>query len=489
MPRAEPLSELVAEEELRHDPYAAMREPNYRLFACGWLLASTGMRMQEAAILWEIYERTRNPMLVGAAGLARALPVVLLALPAGQIIDMVDRKRVLIGTQIAFAMASTLMMIASHEQFATGWMYAILVLMGCARVFNGPSRSSLLPQIVPARTFHNAVTWNSGLFHLSAAAGPWAAGWMIERSGHVWGVYGVTGVLCLVMAVLTCFIRPTGTINRPGDRRLWQVVRPSVLMPGILEGVHHIRREKPVLAAIALDLMAVLFGGATALLPLYAADILHVGPEKYGALKSAQFVGALVMAIVLAHRPPFKRAGITLLLSVAGFGVGTIAFGFSTSFYFSLAMLFLLGAVDGISVVIRHVLVTVRTPDHLRGRVAAVNSVFIESSNEVGNFESGAVARLATMWLGLGVAGGAVFSVVSGGVGTLLVVAFVAWKWPALTSLGELRPDAAPEPVPVDPEERSRIADGEKAPGSRSSAPAESDGEMGFAPNPGRRKR
>ncbi len=435
----EPLSELIAHEERRHDPYAAIREPNYRLFAAGWMLASTGMRMQEAAILWEIYERTKDPFLVGVAGLARALPVVLLALPAGQIIDLIDRKRVLIATQIAFALASTLLMLASRGDATIGWMYAILVLTGCARVFNGPSRASLLPQIVSPSSFHNAVTWNSGLFHFSAAIGPLAAGLLIGRSGHAWGVYGVTAALCAMMAGLVSFIQPAPAAHQKTGQRIWQVIRPSVMLPGILEGVRHIRREKTVLAAIALDLMAVLFGGATALLPMYASDILHVGPERYGALKSAQFVGALMMAVVLAHRPPFRRAGVTLLLAVAGYGVGTIVFGLSDNFYLSLFVLLAVGALDAVSVVIRHVLVTVRTPDHLRGRVSAVNSVFIESSNELGNFEAGAVARLGDVWLGLGKAGGAVFSVVSGGIGTLAVVAFVAWKWPQLRRLRELQ--------------------------------------------------
>lgn len=422
---------------MAHDAYAALREPNYRLFAFGWTLASAGLQMQAAAVLWEIYELTKGPLLVGVAGLARALPVVLLALPAGRIIDLLDRKRVLIVTQVAFAAASCGLALASMLGAPVWVLLGILVLTGCARVFNGPSRSSLLPTIVPAARFQNAVTWNSGLFHLSAAGGPALAGVMIAQVGGAWPVYGVTALACLVFAGLATGIKPMATTrDEPGAASLWEAVRPGVLLPGMLEGVRHMYREKTVLAAIALDLLAVLFGGVTALLPIYAAEILHVGPEGYGVLRSAQAVGALTMAMVLAHRRPFERAGPALLWSVAGFGVCTIVFGLSTSFVLSVAMLALLGALDGVSVVIRHVLVTLRTPDRLRGRVSAVNSVFIESSNEVGNFQSGAVAAMAAGWFG--VAGGAVFSAVAGGIGTLVVVAAVAVAWPQLRRLRRL---------------------------------------------------
>jgi len=219
-----------------------------------------------------------------------------------------------------------------------------------------------------------------------------------------------------------------GGAGESARRSLWDAVRPSVLLPGMLEGVRHVWREKTVLGAIALDMLAVLLGGATALMPVYARDILHVGPVGLGALRAAPFAGALVVALLLAHRRPFERAGRALLLSVAGFGVCTIGFGLSEWFWLSLGLLVMLGGLDSVSVVIRHVLVSVRTPDHLRGRVAAVNSVFIESSNELGGFESCVVARLVTP----------VFSVVSGGVGTLVVVGLIAWWLPELRRLGRL---------------------------------------------------
>ncbi len=412
-----------------------------------------GLQMQGTALLWEVYEKTHDPFSLGLASLARALPVLLLALPAGAIVDLVDRKKVLIGTQIAFACASVALTLGSYWNVSIWWIYILVGLTGCARVFNGPSRSSLLPQIVRPEHFHNAVTWNSGMFHLSATAGPFAAGGLIYYTsrlgmgmdaqgiahGVAWPVYAIAGASCLWFAMACTFVKPyedIGSAARRATGGVLQAIRPSVLLPGMLEGARHVWREKTVFGALALDLLAVLLGGATALMPVYAKDILHVGPIGLGALKAMPFVGALIISLIIAHRPPFEKAGRALLYSVAGFGLCTIAFGFSTNFWLSLGLLFTLGALDGISVVVRHVLVSVRTPDKLRGRVSAVNSVFIESSNELGGFESGAVAKLAGIWLGA--AGGAVFSVVVGGFGTVLVVAAMAAAIPQLRRLGRL---------------------------------------------------
>jgi MFS family permease len=436
----------------RHDAFSALRERNYRLFVGGWFPATMGLQMQATALAWEVYERTRDPLALGIIGLARALPTVALALPAGQIVDMVDRRRVLVVTQVAFAAAAVLLIDGSMAwQFGLlgdgpggAWViYALVALTGCARVFNGPSRSSLLPTLLrggaadPA--FHNAVAWNSGVFQAAATVGPLLAGAMIYWTGSAWPVYAVTAASCLWFAISARLIRPyPSTVEpepAPPARVIWHFVRPSVLMPGILEGVRHIRKERTVLGAIALDMFAVLLGGATALLPIYAEDILHVGPIGLGALKAAPYIGALLMAIVLTRRPPMRSAGPALLWSVAAFGAFTIVFGLSTNVWLSLAALAALGAVDNISVVIRHILVSVRTPDRLRGRVSAVNSVFIECSNELGGFESGLVARFL----------GPVFSVVSGGVGTILIVIATALWIPELRRLRRL--DTSSEPA------------------------------------------
>ena len=418
----------------KHDPYAALREPNYRFFASGWVLASMGLQMQGMALAWEVYDRSNDPLMLGYVGVARALPVLALALPAGQLVDLLDRKKVLLWTQVAFACASVFLTLGSYYAVSVWWILALVSLTGCARVFNGPSRASLLPEIVRPERFHNAVTWNSGVFQLSATLGPLASGGMIWWYGKAWPVYAVAAAACMVFALCVSQLRPyPGAVGHGRTFMGWGALRPSVMLDGMLDGARHMWREKTVLGTIALDLFAVLLGGATALLPVYAQDILHVGPIGLGALKAAPYVGALVMAVILAHRPPFKRAGRVLLWSVAGFGLCTIVFGLSTSFLLSIAMLFLAGALDGVSVVVRHVLVTVRTPERLRGRVSAVNSVFIESSNELGGFESGLVAKLTSP----------VFSVVSGGIGTVLVVIGMAWWLPELRRLGKL--EAPPE--------------------------------------------
>ncbi|MDX2148128.1 MAG: MFS transporter [Planctomycetota bacterium] len=405
----------------RADAYAALREPNYRRFASGFVVSSAGLQMLGAAVGWELWERTGDPLQLGYAGLARALPVVVLALPAGHIIDRFDRKMVLALTQVAMGVVAAALCVASALQAPIALTYALLVLAGCARVLNGPSRATLLPAIVPDRVFGNAVTWNSGFFQLSAVIGPLVAGVLLAKFAAAWPVYLCTTITCLVFAGLALTLKP-----RPSQR-----LTGRFSLASMSAGLGHVWREKSVLGAITLDMFAVLLGGATALLPIYADEILHVGPMGYGALRAAPYIGAFAMAIVLAHRPVFRIAGPALLWSVAGFGACMIVFGISTNFALSLLVLLLAGAFDNVSVVIRHALVQLRTPDELRGRVSAVNSVFIECSNELGAFESGVVAKYF----------GPVFSVVSGGMGTLVVVALVAlWLAPLRKlDLGDMR--------------------------------------------------
>lgn len=404
--------------ERAHDAYAALRHGNYRLFASGFMVSSTGLQMLGTAVGWEIYERTHDPLNLGWIGVARALPVIALALPAGHLIDTFDRKYVLIATQVAFALVIAGLCVASYCHAPIWITYVLLTLSGCARVFNGPSRATLLPQIVPNEDFHNATTWNSGVFQLSATGGPILAGVMLDFFGVAWPVYATTAAACLLFAFLAGGLKPRDSAR---NTQPWS-------WGSVTAGLSHLWTEKTILAAITLDLFAVLLGGATALLPVYAKDILHGGAKELGYLRASPYVGAFLMAMWLAHRPPLRRAGAALLWSVAGFGISTIVFGLSKNLWLSLGALFVGGAVDNISVVIRHVLVQVRTPEHLRGRVSSVNSVFIESSNELGGFESGLVAKLF----------GPVASVVSGGLGTLAVVVGVAWAIPAIARLRRL---------------------------------------------------
>lgn len=412
----------------KHDPYAALRLRNYRWFVPGFALSATGLMMLSTAIGWEIYERTDSELHLGYAGLARALPVIVLALPGGQAADLFSRKAIVAASQVAFAALGAILAWVSFAEGPLWSLYLILVLTGCVRAFNGPARGSLLPLLVPPEHFHNAVTWNTGVFHAAGVAGPVLAGLLIAASGEAWPVYACMAAASLGFAVCACFLRPRVVPRIPG----------RFTIRSMLGGLGYVRRERVVLGAILIDCLGVLFGGATALLPVFARDILSVGPEGLGALRAAPYIGAVVTAVILAHRPPFKRAGRTFLLAVALWAVAVIGFGLSTSFVAALLFLALQGAIDNISVVIRHVLVQVRTPDELRGRVTAVNSMFIEVSNELGGFESGAASAAFRAVTGATIAAGAVFSVVSGGVGTLAVLGIVAWRIPELRKLGKL---------------------------------------------------
>jgi MFS family permease len=299
-------------------------------------------------------------------------------------------------------------------------IYACLFLSGLARAFQGPARSALMPQLVPPRTFSNAVSWNVSGFELSSMIGPALAGWLIYLFGGVTPVYlfaGLgSGIYFLMLATLT-------KRSYAAEAKATQTDLKT-----LAAGFKYVWNTRLLLAAISLDMFAVLFGGAVALLPVYAKDILGVGPAGFGALQAAPSIGAITMALLTTHLPPLKRAGRALLWAVAGFGLATIAFGLSRNFWLSLAMLFLTGAFDNISVVIRHTLATILTPDEMRGRVSAVNGMFISASNELGRFESGGVAALF----------GPIFSVVSGGVGALVVVATVALSSPQLRRFGRL---------------------------------------------------
>jgi MFS family permease len=413
------------------DPYGALRQRNYRRYLAGNLLYTLGIEMQAAAVGWELAERAGTPedaaLALGFTGLAQFLPVLLLAIPAGHTADRFDGKRVLIAAQLLAMVSSLGLAILSYRQAPFEIMYVCLVLVGVARAFNVPARWRLLPEVIPPELLPNAVTWNSSGFQIANVAGPAVGGrllaWLLPS-----GVY-LSTALCLLGCVgLISTIRPS---------RLARLREPPTLQ-SLLAGIRFVWETKPILAAITLDLFAVLLGGATSLLPIYARDILHVDANGYGWLRAAPAIGALAMGFLLAHHPPLRHAGRTLLATVAGFGLATIVFGFSTSYPLSLAMLMATGAFDNVSVVIRGTLVQTLTPEAMRGRVGAVNIVFVSSSNEMGAFESGVVAKYF----------GPIASVVSGGIGCILVVVSVMALWPPILRLS-LLPSARPgEPIP-----------------------------------------
>src|SRR5438874_2765661 len=445
-----------------HDPYAALRHRDYRHLLAGSILASIGTEAQAVAVGWELYQRTNSASALGLVGLVQFLPVLLLSLPAGQVADRWSRKGLLLVAQGTAMLASLGMAALSLMQGPILLVYLCLLLAGCARAFSAPARWSLVPMVVPGPLLANAVTWNSSGWQVAAVAGPALGGALIAVAGRAVEAYLLAAACALTCAGLVVTIRP-----RPAERA---VEAPS--LGTLLAGVRFVLRTELILATITLDLFAVLLGGATALLPIFAKDILEVGPVGLGWLRASPALGALVMAVLLAHRPPLRRAGRALLLSVAGFGVTMVVFGLSRNFALSFVALALSGALDNVSVVVRGTLVQVLTPDAMRGRVAAVNAVFISSSNELGAFESG----LTAAWLG------PIASVVGGGIGTVLVVLAVMLRWPSVLRLGrlqtaaiELHEDERGSDAPgVFAQAREAVSDGNEV--SRSSVPARPPG-------------
>ncbi len=408
------------------DPYAALRHRGFLIFLLGKVAADLGSQMQNTALGWELYEKTGRPLSLGYVGLAQIVPILVLAIPAGQVADLLDRKRLLIASQMVMALASVGLALVSWKGATPQWAYACLALSGVGRAFQQPARASLLPSIVPPGLFTNAVTWNVTGFQLSMVLGPAAGGFLVARFADAKWVYLLDAAMALLFATLVA------TVQRTRAPRNSEIVS----WKSFAAGLSFVHRTKVLLGALTLDMLAVLFGGAVALLPIYAKDILLVGPTGMGWLRAAPSVGAIAMTYFLTHRPPLERAGRALLVSVAGFGLATIVFGLSRSFWLSMAMLFLTGAFDMISVVVRHTLVQTLTPDFMRGRVSAVNGLFIGVSNELGAYESGLVADV---W-------SPVVSAVSGGVGTLLVV-FGVWRlWPEVARVGRLDRERAEHP-------------------------------------------
>jgi len=423
LPNPEELIDVEPRPPAPHDAYAALRIRDYLLYSLGSLFSGIGSNMQAVAVGWELYDRTGKAMALGWVGLVQALPVILFALPAGQLADRFDRRRLVMLGQFLSAVCSLGLAYLSFTNGPIPAFYVLLFLFAVARSLTWPASSALMPQLVPREIFSNAVTWKSTSFQIASVAGPALGGLLIGLFKQAGVTYVITAGLTLLNLALVAVIAAPA-VSRAAEQMSVQ---------SLLAGLGFVRRTKVVLAALTLDLFAVLLGGATALLPIYASkDFLDVGPTGLGWLRAAPAIGAFVMALALAHRPPLRRAGPTLLWAVTGFGLTMIGFGLSRIFWFSMLMLILGGALDNISVVVRHSLVQLSTPDALRGRVSAVNTVFISCSNELGEFESGTVAA----WFG------PIISVVAGGIGTILVVGASMKLWPEIRKLRSLQ-DAA----------------------------------------------
>lgn len=402
----------------RHDAYAAFRLPAFRRYFAGNMILILGWQMQKVAIGWEIYERTHSAMYLGYAGLVQFTPQVLFMLFAGHITDTFNRKRVFMAALTFNALAAIGLAVNSARGGSIYFLYACLFLYGTSRSFIMPSRAAFLPGIIPLEIFSTAVSWNSSGFEISSMAGPAIGGLLIGAFQSPTLVYTINAIGQLTFVALL--------VNIPFKHLRGE--RQPLTFGSLSAGFRFVWKAKVIFSAITLDMFGVLLGGATAMMPIYAKDILRVGPRGLGWLMSAPSLGAFSMALLQAHRGPLRKAGRTLLFAVAGFGTVTIIFGISRNFWLSMSMLYLLGSCDNISVVVRSTLVQVLTPDDMRGRVSALNSLFIGTSNELGAFESGFIANFF----------GPVFSVVSGGIGTLLIVLGMVWLSPDLRRYGRL---------------------------------------------------
>src|SRR6266480_6085267 len=435
-----------------HDPYAAFRFGGFTLFTAGNLLSITGRLMLAVAVEWEIYRLTHSATALGLVGLAIAVPVVTLSLPAGHLADRISRKRIILVTQIFSALTSLALALVSwkhlsipqieplrvgnralaavaavferhHPMFhfndaSVPLIYLLLFIGASARTFSWAARSSFFPTLVPRDAFANAVTWNNSVFQIGSVVGPALSGLLVAYVGFAF-VYLLDALCASVFFLLIIPIRRSKQVRGRSEASTWK---------SLIAGVRFVFRRKVILATITLDLFAVLLGGATALMPIFADQILHCGPVGLGWLRAMPAIGAFAVALVVAHLPPMKRAGKTLLWCVTGFGAATILFGLSKVFWLSLGVLFLIGAFDSVSVIIRGSIVQLVTPDEMRGRVSSVNNIFIGTSNEFGALESGLTAALF----------GPVISVVAGGIGTILVVLGVGLRWPETRKIGAL---------------------------------------------------
>jgi len=405
----------------KFDGRIAFTYPPFVFYEFARFFVVASLEMQSVAVGWQVYDITHRAFDLGLVGLCQFLPGILLFLVSGHVADRFNRRNLLVMCYAGFATCSALLLFASHQGVrAVSPIFVVLVLLGVVRSFNGPVSRALLPQLVPEQHFPNAVAWHSTIFQAATILGPSIGGVLYAAFRGPSAVYATAVASAGIAVVCTTLIQ----LNVKAR------VREPVNLTTVLAGLRYIWHQKIVLGSISLDLFAVLLGGAVALLPVYAREILHTGPWGLGLLRTAPGVGAAAMAILLAHRPLRSRVGATMLWCVSGFGVFTIVFGLSRSLIVSLLALTLVGATDMVSIVIRAVFVQLMTPDHMRGRVNAVDMMFIGASNQLGEFESG----LTASWFGT------VPAVVLGGIGTLIVTAIWAWRFPELRQADKLTP-------------------------------------------------
>jgi MFS family permease len=403
----------------------AFEYPNFRYYMTARFLVTTASEMQSVAVGWQVYSLTHRPLDLGLLGLAQFLPGVLLFLVAGHTADRLPRQRILQACYAAFSLCSVFLLAFTLRGLTSVYpVYLALLFNGTIRAFNGPAGQAFTPLIVAEEHFPNAVAWSASIFQAATITGPMLGGLLYGWTGSPIVVYSSAAISYLTALLLLSLIR-VRVVARP---------RSVESLGVVLNGLKFIWQNKMILGALSLDLFAVLLGGAVALLPVYAREILSVGPSGLGVLRAAPGAGAIVMSIAVAHWPLRRRVGVTMLWCVFGFGVFTIVFGLSRNVALSVAALMLVGGCDTVSVIIRHTMIQLGTPDEMRGRVSAVNMIFIGASNEVGQFESGITAQ----WFGT------VPAVILGGVGTIAIVAIWARLFPELRQVNEMPRQAEP---------------------------------------------
>lgn len=403
------------------DPYAALKIKDFRLFVLARFVLTFAVQMQSVIVGWQIYELTRDPLSLGLIGLCEAIPVFGIALFAGHLADVVSRKKIIAVCSSAYLVCATSLLLVStqfHEVLAQHGIFPIYVIIffaGLTRGLMSPAQAAFSAQLVPRELFGNASTWGSVSWQVSEVTGPAIGGLIYEFLG-----IGAAYVAVVVFAAVGLFIF-MAIENKPMPERK----REESIRRSLSEGIRFVFRDQIILSAISLDMFAVFFGGAVAVLPIFADQVLHTGAKGLGFLRAAPAVGAIIMSIIQANYPVFRQAGRNLLICVLGFGFMVITFALSKNFYLSLVVLMLSGAFDNVSVIIRATIIQLYTPDAVRGRVSAVNGIFLGASNELGSFESGLAAKLM----------GLIPSVIFGGTMTLLVVAAVRTLAPRLRKL------------------------------------------------------
>lgn len=401
-------------EEKKHDAYAVLKLKDFRLFISFRFFLTMAIQMQSVIVGWQVYELTRDPLSLGLIGLAEAIPFVIVALYSGHIADRFNRKKIILWFELLFLAGSAGLLLFSLFQSSiypvTGILpvFIVVAISGISRSFIYPSTVALMAQLVPKNLYANSSTWSSTVWHIAAITGP-------AIGGLVYGFFGAFITYLVIIFFVIISVSLLTDVRNPGVPAFSET---ESLLERIRSGVKFVTRNQVLFGSMMLDMLAVLFGGALSMLPVFAAEVLNTGAQGLGFLRAAPMAGAVIMSVYLAYRPPKARAGKTLLFSVAGFGLSIILFAISENYVLSLGLLILSGMFDNISVVIRGTAVQLLTPDEMRGRVASVNSIFIGSSNELGSFESGVAAKLM----------GLVPSVIFGGGMTMLVTGILGWK-------------------------------------------------------------